>query len=159
MFCLDHSKIDYKKLFKVMLEGENLVIDGRISHCYEHPKKTGTLMISYLGRDREPKYLEVVEEDLKSCYNNHWTFTLIKGDVEINIGMIQSLEVEDFKVNKTQDEKTISLTTEDFQLEVKACGCGFRIGVDASYLEQVGDADVVCPACGHLVFFVGNDDI
>jgi hypothetical protein len=159
MFCIDHSKIDYKKLFEVLLHGENLVIDGRISHCYEHSKKPRTLMVSYREPCGESKYLEVVEEDLKGCYNNNWSFTLIKDGVEINIRMVQTLAVNDFKISKTQDKKTISVKTDEFQLEVKACGCGFRLGVDASYLEQVGDADVVCPSCGHIVFFVGSHDI
>jgi len=36
-----------------------------------------------------------------------------------------------------------------FVLEVHECDvCGFHLGVDASYLEQVGSVDVECPACG-----------
>lgn len=34
------------------------------------------------------------------------------------------------------------------ELEVVECDCGFHLGVDASYLEQVGNTLVTCPSCG-----------
>ena len=38
--------------------------------------------------------------------------------------------------------------TARFVLEVYECGrCEFHIGVDASYLDQVGDMNVKCPNC------------
>lgn len=42
-----------------------------------------------------------------------------------------------------EDEKCV--------LEVWECGCGFHLGLDASYLDQVGDLEVPCPNCGYLV--------
>ena len=32
-------------------------------------------------------------------------------------------------------------------LEVFKCGCGFHIGLDASYLLQVGSLSIECPSC------------
>lgn len=34
------------------------------------------------------------------------------------------------------------------ELVIVECGCGFHIGLDYTYLEQVGAIDVVCPSCG-----------
>ena len=34
------------------------------------------------------------------------------------------------------------------ELEVYECSCGFHIGVDYTYLDQVGDLSVSCPVCG-----------
>ena len=33
-------------------------------------------------------------------------------------------------------------------LEVVECDCGYHMGIDATYLEQVGDFKTKCPACG-----------
>lgn len=41
--------------------------------------------------------------------------------------------------------------TEKFALEVWECECGFHIGIDISYLEQVGPLTVRCPACRALL--------
>ena len=38
--------------------------------------------------------------------------------------------------------------TDRFVLEVIECGrCGYHIGVDSSYLDQVGDINIKCPGC------------
>ncbi|KKN26571.1 hypothetical protein LCGC14_0873390 [marine sediment metagenome] len=34
------------------------------------------------------------------------------------------------------------------ELVVVECGCGFHIGLDHTFLDQVGTTDVVCPSCG-----------
>ena len=34
-----------------------------------------------------------------------------------------------------------------FSLEVVECECGFHLGVDTSYLEQVGSVEIICPSC------------
>jgi len=31
------------------------------------------------------------------------------------------------------------------------CDCGFHLGLDNSYLDQVGDIDIRCPACEKLI--------
>ena len=33
------------------------------------------------------------------------------------------------------------------QLEVGECDCGYHFGVDATYLDQVGDFKFKCPSC------------
>ncbi len=37
--------------------------------------------------------------------------------------------------------------TEKFSLEVYECDCGFHIGLDTSYLDQVGEIIINCPSC------------
>ena len=39
------------------------------------------------------------------------------------------------------------ISTEQYELEVVECDCGFHIGLDATYLVQVGDCTVTCPSC------------
>ena len=46
-------------------------------------------------------------------------------------------------VNKPVEEGEIGRAT----LEVYECTCGFYLGLDASYLEQVGPVTVPCPNC------------
>jgi hypothetical protein len=40
-----------------------------------------------------------------------------------------------------------SIETEEYSLEVIECECGMHIGVDATYLLQVGDLFIYCPNC------------
>jgi hypothetical protein len=32
------------------------------------------------------------------------------------------------------------------------CNCGFHIGLDATYLDQVGDIILNCPACINVIY-------
>lgn len=41
--------------------------------------------------------------------------------------------------------------TEEYSLEVVECGCGFHIGIDATYLDQVGPIDIECPSCQKVI--------
>ncbi len=34
-----------------------------------------------------------------------------------------------------------------FMLEVYECECGYHIGLDVSYADQVGEVTVECPSC------------
>ncbi len=43
------------------------------------------------------------------------------------------------------------IETEEYSLEVIECDCGFHIGLDATYLEQVGPIDVKCPSCKEII--------
>jgi len=43
------------------------------------------------------------------------------------------------------------IETEEYVLEVIECDCGFHIGLDATYLDQVGDIDIKCPSCGETI--------
>lgn len=38
--------------------------------------------------------------------------------------------------------------TEEVQLEVYRCGCGFVIGLDATFIAECGLSRVLCPNCG-----------
>jgi len=44
-----------------------------------------------------------------------------------------------------------SVENEKVSLEVIECDCGFHIGLDASYLDQVADFQIECPACGSII--------
>lgn len=52
------------------------------------------------------------------------------------------------------------LATEgSYELEVVECnGCGFHLGIDATYLEQVGDVVLKCPSCGITLSIDGDED-
>lgn len=47
------------------------------------------------------------------------------------------------RLNSVQNDKV--------QLEVIECDCGYHMGIDATYLEQVGDFVAVCPSCGAFI--------
>jgi hypothetical protein len=40
------------------------------------------------------------------------------------------------------------VVTDQVQLEVGECDCGYHFGIDVSFLEQVGDFMFECPSCG-----------
>jgi hypothetical protein len=40
-----------------------------------------------------------------------------------------------------------SVENDQVQLEVVECDCGFHLGIDATYLVQVGDCVICCPSC------------
>ena len=40
-----------------------------------------------------------------------------------------------------------SIETNKIQLEVVECDCGYHMGIDATYLNQVGDFITTCPSC------------
>jgi len=37
------------------------------------------------------------------------------------------------------------------ELEVVECDCGFHLGVDATFIDQVRDVVIECPSCGTLI--------
>jgi len=37
------------------------------------------------------------------------------------------------------------------ELEVVECDCGYHMGIDATYLDQVGDFATFCPSCGAII--------
>ena len=40
-----------------------------------------------------------------------------------------------------------SIKNEQVDLEIIECDCGFHLGLDATYLDQVGDFVIKCPSC------------
>lgn len=44
-----------------------------------------------------------------------------------------------------------SVETKTVQLEVFECDCGFHIGLDFTYLDQVENISMPCPSCGALI--------
>jgi hypothetical protein len=44
-----------------------------------------------------------------------------------------------------------SVENDQVELEVVECDCGFHLGVDATYLIQVGDFKLACPSCGAII--------
>ncbi len=37
------------------------------------------------------------------------------------------------------------------ELEVIECTCGYHMGIDATYVAQVGDFVAPCPSCGRVI--------
>jgi hypothetical protein len=60
------------------------------------------------------------------------------------------------EVNKAKRLKDIE--TEQVQLEVYECSCGFHVGLDATYAEQVEPPTIACPACGKAITADGWGD-
>lgn len=44
-----------------------------------------------------------------------------------------------------------SIENDQVQLEVIECDCGFHLGLDATYLDQVGDFKILCPSCKAVI--------
>ncbi len=40
---------------------------------------------------------------------------------------------------------------EEYSLEVVECDCGFHMGFDATFIDQVSDFKIDCPACGVVI--------
>jgi hypothetical protein len=40
------------------------------------------------------------------------------------------------------------IETEIVQLTIYECECGYHIGLDATYCDQVEPANILCPSCG-----------
>ena len=44
-------------------------------------------------------------------------------------------------------------------IEVVECVCGYHMGVDSTYLEQVGGVTTKCPSCGFKIIYGYEEDI
>ena len=44
-----------------------------------------------------------------------------------------------------------SIETDKVQLEVVECDCGFHLGLDATFLDQVEDFKIKCPSCKTVI--------
>lgn len=40
-----------------------------------------------------------------------------------------------------------SVESDEVELEVIECDCGYHMGIDATFLDQVGDFKTKCPSC------------
>lgn len=40
----------------------------------------------------------------------------------------------------------------DYELEVIECQCGFHIGLDSTFLDQVDCINIPCPSCHENIF-------
>lgn len=52
-----------------------------------------------------------------------------------------------------------SLQGETASLDVHECLCGFHIGVDTTYLEQVSSVSIACPACDNSIYVAGYENV
>ena len=43
-----------------------------------------------------------------------------------------------------------SVENDQVQLEVIECDCGYHMGIDATFLDQIGDVFLICPACNKI---------
>jgi hypothetical protein len=39
----------------------------------------------------------------------------------------------------------------EYELDVIECDCGFHLGLDATYLDQVSEIQIDCPSCGKII--------
>ena len=44
-----------------------------------------------------------------------------------------------------------SIENGQVQLEIVECDCGFHLGLDYTYIDQVEDIHIKCPSCGKLI--------
>ena len=44
-----------------------------------------------------------------------------------------------------------SIENDQVQMEVVECDCGYHMGIDATYLHQVEDFKINCPACAAVI--------
>jgi len=44
-------------------------------------------------------------------------------------------------------------------IELYKCRCGFHLGVDSTYLEQVGDIHGFCPSCSRSYIIEGYNEL
>ena len=44
-----------------------------------------------------------------------------------------------------------SVETDIVVLEIGECDCGYHFGIDATFMEQVGDFTFHCPSCDKLI--------
>jgi hypothetical protein len=43
-----------------------------------------------------------------------------------------------------------SVSTEQYELEVFECDCGFHLGLDFTYMDQIDDFTINCPCCNRV---------
>jgi len=49
--------------------------------------------------------------------------------------------------------------SEVYELDVIECDCGFHIGLDNTYIDQVNDIKIECPACSKMINTDFDDEI
>ena len=74
---------------------------------------------------------------------------LTPDDIEV---VIDQYHIEDVvclgEGEEPKAKRLPSVETGKVQLEVIECVCGYHMGIDATFLEQVKDFTTVCPSCG-----------
>lgn len=58
---------------------------------------------------------------------------------------------------KNLGQATTPCNTAD--LDVFECDCGFHVGFDTTFLDQVGDITFTCPSCNTKSFIKGYFDV
>ena len=58
----------------------------------------------------------------------------------------------------TAPKLVADVETEKISLEVYECACGFHLGIDSTFLEQVGTVRIACPSCHADLVITGDDD-
>jgi ssDNA-binding Zn-finger/Zn-ribbon topoisomerase 1 len=62
-------------------------------------------------------------------------------------------------MNEHQHCKVITNQKDKYELEVVECNhCGFHLGIDASYLEQVDGVSLACPGCNITLVIPGEGE-
>lgn len=100
--------------------------------------------------------LEAFELREKACADENWDeentqMVEIKDHAVDLAGMI-------LDVQPSQAKYIESVTTDKVELEIYECSCGFHLGIDATYIDQVDDCSFVCPSCGETISTEENDN-
>ena len=59
---------------------------------------------------------------------------------------------------KDNVEEIESIETDKCQLSVVQCECGYHLGIDATFIDQVDGVITSCPSCGFTMIFGFKDD-
>ena len=73
----------------------------------------------------------------------------VVGGARYNITSVLKEELK--KLKPKEVEFVQSVENDKFTLDVFECKCGFHMGIDSSYLEQVEDVKIACPSCGEII--------
>lgn len=75
-----------------------------------------------------------------------------------NVEVVALSSVQNKSSHSTSGAYIGDVNTERFCLEVYECSCGFHIGLDASYLEQVSEITMSCPACSETIQTLSDEE-
>lgn len=91
-----------------------------------------------------------IYDDLLAYVNSELDFELME---KIEDGSEVDLPIDDDEEPKTVTSNHIQdIETDTASLEVYQCGCGYHMGFDISYLEQVESVvSAECPSCKNII--------
>lgn len=84
--------------------------------------------------------------------SNGTTYEIIANNIgNGNAEVVQIQQTVEEDIAGTKSKYIGDVESGRFSLEVYECSCGFHIGLDATYLEQVSAITMSCPACAETI--------